>query len=294
MSTPVQGGAVDPLVDGEWLNERLGRREVCVLDCSVANVIHEGGGFELRSGRGDWEAGHIPHSQHIDLLADLSDREASIPLMAAPIPQLRDALRAAGVADGRHVVVYDNNLNMWAARVWWMLKAVSVDASLLDGGWQSWTSENRPVETGPGGDVALGPLTLVPRPSLFVGADEVLRQLGDPAACLIDALQPEVFRGERQDYRRAGHIPGAKNVPFADLVDPLTHRYLPIDQLRARFAAAGAVDAARVITYCGGGVAAASAAFTLERLGVAGVAVYDGSMMEWSADPSLPLVTGDA
>jgi thiosulfate/3-mercaptopyruvate sulfurtransferase len=97
-----------------------------------------------------------------------------------------------------------------------------------------------------------------------------------------------VHRGERQDYARPGHIPGACNVPFAELIDR-DHRYLPQDRLSAAFSGVGD----RVITYCGGGVAASSDAFVLGLLGVEDVAVYDGSLYEWAADPSRPLVLGD-
>ncbi|GAA0606159.1 sulfurtransferase [Sporichthya brevicatena] len=284
----------DLLVDGAWLASRLGSDDLVVLDCSVTNVIHEGGGFELRSGREVWEQGHIPGSQHVDLLADLSDRNSPIPLMAPPVDQLRAALVAAGVADGRQVVLYDNNLNLWSTRVWFMLRAVSVDAVVLDGGWQSWTAQDRPVETGAGAPVVPGTLTLTPRPTLFVGKDDVRASLDDSSTCLIDALQAEVFRGERQDYARPGHIPGARNVPYPDLVDHETHRFLPLEELWAKFAHAQADSAERVITYCGGGVAASAAAFVLQRLGVENVSVYDGSMMEWSSDPELPLVTGES
>jgi len=108
---------------------------------------------------------------------------------------------------------------------------------------------------------------------------------------IVDALPPDVYRGDRHDYARPGHIPGAVNVPFAALVDPDTHRYLPEDQLRAAFSGVLSADPERVITYCGGAIAASSDAFILNLLGVDDVAIYDGSLSEWSADPSLPLVT---
>jgi thiosulfate/3-mercaptopyruvate sulfurtransferase len=132
-----------------------------------------------------------------------------------------------------------------------------------------------------------------PRPGLFVGKDDVLAALGRPEVRIVDALSREVHRGERPDYSRLGHIPGAHNVPFAEVVDPQTHRYLPQDHLRALFADVLSRDPERVITYCGGGIAASSDAFVLSLLGIDDVAIYDGSMTEWAADPSLPLVTGE-
>ena len=131
-----------------------------------------------------------------------------------------------------------------------------------------------------------------PRPGLFVGKDDVLLAIDRPDACIVDALPPAMYRGEQQDYARPGHIPGAVNVPFGALVDPDTHRYLPEDRLRGTFSKVLAADPKRVITYCGGAIAASSDAFVLHLLGVDDVVIYDGSLSEWTADPALPLESG--
>jgi thiosulfate/3-mercaptopyruvate sulfurtransferase len=179
---------------------------------------------------------------------------------------------------------------MWAARLWWMLRAFGFDdAAVLDGGWRAWRAEGRPTSTEAAPDRAA---TFVPRPreGLFVGRDEVLAALDDGATCLVNALSAEQHRGEVDDYARRGHLPGAENVPAAALVDPTTHRYLALEQLRAHFAPVLDGGPRRVVTYCGGGIAASSDAFTLHRLGFDDVAVYDASLQEWAADPSLPMV----
>jgi thiosulfate/3-mercaptopyruvate sulfurtransferase len=174
-----------------------------------------------------------------------------------------------------------------------MLRAFGFDdAAVLDGGWRSWTNDGRPISVDP--PTAHPPSEFVVRfrPGLFVGTDEVRSAIDRPEDCIVDALPRAMYRGERQDYARPGHIPGARNVPFGDLVDLDTHRYLPEDQLRAVFAEVLSAGPDRVITYCGGGIAASSDAFVLNVLGVENVAVYDGSLSEWAADPALPLVTG--
>jgi thiosulfate/3-mercaptopyruvate sulfurtransferase len=99
----------------------------------------------------------------------------------------------------------------------------------------------------------------------------------------------EEHAGKVARVARPGHIPGSVKLPAGSLVDAVTHAYLDAAQLRARFAAAGALGHERVITYCGGGIAACSDALALTLLGVEKIAVYDGSMVEWAADPSLPL-----
>ncbi len=190
------------------------------------------------------------------------------------------------------VVLYDRFVNMWAARVWWMLRAFGFDAAaVLDGGWKKWTLEGRPVATDDG---ARPPRRFVarPRPALVADRAGVLAALGE-GACVLNALTEEQHRGTGGvSYGRPGRIAGSANVPARDLVDPATHAYLPPEALRARFAATGALDAGRVITYCGGGIAASSDAFALALLGREDVAVYDASLSEWAADPSLPMETG--
>ncbi len=280
---------MNQLVAAAWLQARLGSPALCVLDCSITHETHDGRPA-FGNGHSSWIQGHIPGSQHVDLVGDLSDQAVDTPLMMPPVEQLRDALQAVGVADGRQIVLYDNNFSMWAARVWWMLRAVGVDATVLDGGWRTWTRQGRPVESGEEGPRSTGTLTLTPRPGLFVTKEDVLAQLEDESSCLIDALHPKVFRGERQDYARPGHIPGARNVSALHLVDRETHRFLPLADLRERFDAASANSAERVITYCGAGIAGSSAAFVLKLLGYPRVAVYDGSLNEWTADPALPMV----
>ncbi len=279
------------LVDAAWVQERLGSGDLCVLHCSITHATDADGRPDYDSGRSSWMEGHIPGSQHVDLVGALSDRDSELPMMMPSVEQLKEVLEAVGVADGRQVVLYDDNYCMWAARVWWMLRAVGVDAAVLDGGWRTWTQEGRPVETGDQPPASAGTLTLTPRSGCFVTKDEVLGQLGSESTCLIDALHPRVFRGERQDYQRPGHIPGARNVSAMHLVDRETHKYLPLEELREHFAGSSATSADRVITYCGAGVAGSSAAFALVLLGVTDVAVYDGSLNEWSADPTLPMTT---
>src|SRR6185295_12539184 len=128
-----------------------------------------------------------------------------------------------------------------------------------------------------------------PRPELMADKHEVLATIGNGQRCLLNALTVEDHTGTAVRYGRAGHIPSSVNVPTVALVDPVTHAYLPEAQLREQFEAVGALSRERVITYCGGGIAASSDAFVLTLLGVPNVAVYDGSLLEWAADPTLPM-----
>ena len=200
-----------------------------------------------------------------------------------------------GIGDGARVVLYEASRDMWAniwvARLWWRLRAFGFDqAAVLNDGWHKWTMEGRPVSTAP---CSYPParFTTRLRPALIADKREVLVAIGDSDTCLINALTVEDHAGATAYYGRPGHIPSSVNVPTVTLVGPVTHAYLPAGQLRAQFAAIDALSRGRVITYCGGAIAACSDAFVLTLLGITNVAGYDGSLLEWASDPTLPLET---
>jgi thiosulfate/3-mercaptopyruvate sulfurtransferase len=281
------------LVETDWLAAHLDDPALRVLECTT--ILHPlpDGGYRAESGLATWEAGHIPGSGFADLTGELSDRTSSLRFMMPPAAQLAAAMSKLGVGSGTRVVLYDRAVNMWAARVWWMLRAIGFDdAAVLNGGWRKWTLEGRPVSTEP---CAYPPGRLVarPRPELFADKFTVLAGLGDTATCVLNALTEEQHHGSGGvHYGRPGRIAGSQNVPARSLVDPKTHAYLPPDQLRKQFDASGALGSGRVITYCGGGIAASSDAFVLAMLGHKDIAVYDASLSEWAADPSLPMENG--
>jgi thiosulfate/3-mercaptopyruvate sulfurtransferase len=282
------------LVETDWLAQHLDDPNLLVLECTV--FLHPAdvpGGFRVESGRAAWAEGHIPGAGFADLPGELSDRQSRLRFMMPPAAQFAEAMGRYGVGDGVRVILYDRFVNMWAARIWWMLRAFGFDAAaVLNGGWKKWTLEGRPVTA----DVCLRQprrFTSHPRPELIADKAGVLAALGSERACVLNALTEEQHRGTGGvDYGRPGRIAGTRNVPARELVDPRTHAYLPLDTLRAKFAAAGALDAGRVVTYCGGGIAASSDALVLALLGRDDVAVYDASLSEWAADPTLPMETG--
>ena len=206
--------------------------------------------------------------------------------------QFAEVMSRHGVGDGTRVVLYDGFMNAWAARLWWMLRTYGFDeVAVLNGGWHKWKKEGRQTSS----EVPKVPIAnfeaIRPR-DCFVTSHEVLRGIGDPDTCLVDALTPEHYAGQISFYARPGHIESAVTVPFVSVVDPETQAYLPADTLRSQLERVGAMTTPRVVTYCGSGIAASSIAFSLALLGHDDVAVYDGSLSEWTTDRNLPMATG--
>jgi thiosulfate/3-mercaptopyruvate sulfurtransferase len=283
-----------PLIETHDLAERLEDSHLRLLECTtVLTPLPDNSGYCAESGRPLYAAGHLPGAVFVDLLTELSDTTGPLRFTMPAPEHLASALGAVGVGPDTFVVIYCRSHNMMAARLWWMLRAIGFDeAAVLSGGWKKWTSEGRPLTS----EVRPYPrATLVarPRPGLFVGKDAVLSAIGDSATTLVNALSREQHEGRGGiHYGRAGHIPGSRCVPARELTDPATQAYLPPARMRAMFAEAGAMGGEsprRVITYCGGGIAASSDALILTLLGAPNVAVYDNSLSEWARDPGLPM-----
>lgn len=280
------------LVVTGWLSDHLNDPKVVVLDCTVHLIPNPKTTYNVVSGRADFEKGHIPGAQFLDLQADLSDPQTKLRFMLPSADHFAAAMGRFGVGADTKVVTYSTGSVWWASRVWWMLRIFGHDnAAVLNGGWQKWGQEGRTVETGPG---AARPQASFPqrgKRDLMVGKEAVLAAIGDEAICTINALQPAQHAGTGgNSYGRPGHIKGSVNLPAAHLLDPATNAFLPPAELRRRFAGVGALDK-RVITYCGGGIAASADALALIMLGHKDVVLYDASLSEWAVDPSLPMET---
>ena len=280
------------LVSTEWLAAHIDAPDLRIFDVTVHLRPASPGPYAIESGRTDYEAAHIPGAAFIDLARDLSDASAPLPFTMPPVDRLAHALGIAGVKPGTRVVAYTTTTPMWATRLWWMLRASGFDSvAVLDGGFAKWTKEGRAVEPGSRSNPP-AQISLVPRPGAWADKQAVLSAVGDAGVCTINALSPSVHSGESQmSYGRKGHIKGSRNVSYAALLkDDGTYR--DDSDLRELFAAVGAFERPRVICYCGGGISATMDALALTRLGHPSVAVYDGSMSEWSRDPNLPMETG--
>jgi len=281
------------LVQTDALEGQLGDQSLRVLDCTTHLIPDPRITYQVVPGREDFEKGHIPGAQFVDLQGDLSDKTHRLRFMLPSVEAFAAAMSRFGVGAGTRVVLYSTANPWWATRVWWMLRVFGFDdAAVLNGGWQKWSREGRPIETGPAKPRPAGQFVVREQRPLMVGKEEVLQAIGEGAVCTINALSPEQHAGTGgNSYGRPGHIKGSVNLPAAHLLDPATNEFLSPTELRKHFEAIGAFDK-RVITYCGGGIAASADALALVMLGHPEVRLYDASLGEWSTDPSLPMETG--
>ncbi|MCL2831232.1 MAG: sulfurtransferase [Betaproteobacteria bacterium] len=250
------------------------------------------------AGKKAYRAGHLPGAQFLHLDEDLAGvRTGTNGRHPLPPPQaLRLLLESRGVGDDVQVVAYDDGSGMFAARLWWLLRWLGHEqVAVLDGGMAAWTAagfslaQEMPLtETG----------RLSERPSLVatVDADEVQRHLGDGSMCLIDARNPERFRGENEALDVVGgHIPGARNRFFRENLAP-DGRFKSAAELAREFRALlheeGAAVPMWIVSQCGSGVTACHNLLAMEIAGLHGGRLYPGSWSEWSADPKRPVAKG--
>ncbi len=280
-------GSMDLVVSTEWLAQHLADADLVVLDCTVLFATTPEGEMRRVSGSAAYAEGHLPGAGFADLIDDLSDTASPLSFAVPAAEALCAAFGRLGIGDDSRVVLYDSTIAAWAARVWWMLRAVGFDqAAVLDGGLRAWVAEGRELSTA-AYEPQVRVLTPRKRPRLIADLQEVKAAVSDDAVLLVDTLSAGHFDGSSPMYSRPGHIPGAVNASAIDLIDD-TGRFRPLEEL----AAMHPFDPEqRTITYCGGGIAASSSALTLTRLGFTDVAVYTASLQEWAADPRNPLTT---
>ena len=285
----------DAIVSTQWLETHLDDAALRIFDCTVhlrPAPPDSGVPYHPESGRADYERGHIPNAAFLDLRDELSDPGADQFFMFPSRERFVEAMERNGIGAGLRVVLYSAGSIMWATRVWWMLRAYGFEAAVLDGGFDKWTGEGRPVST-EAVTYARARFDASPRPTLFVDKHAVLSVLGDEDTLLINALAEEFYRGETPSrYGRQGRIPGSVSVPAASLLDPETHAFLSPEAVSERFNAVGVNESQPVIAYCGGGISATVDLFLLHQLGHEALSLYDASMGEWAKDESLPIERG--
>ena len=277
---------MDDLVSTEWLAQNLGQADVVVVDASWHMPASK------RKGRDEYLAAHIPGARFLDIDA-VADATSPAPHMLPNAEQFGQAMEELGVGRSDRIVAYDNSPTRNAVRGWFMLRHFGApNVAVLNGGLQKWLDEGRPTEGGkPAPRKAI--FDAIERPNEVVTKRDVRNGLGVP---LVDARGRARFEGTEEDPRpgvAAGHIPGARNLPFSELYNP-DGTFKSLEEIRRLFAAARVDPEKPFVASCGSGVTANSLIFAAKLLGNRDTRLYDGSWSEWGADPSMPKEKGPA
>ena len=277
---------MDTLVTTQWLASHLDEEDIAVVDCSAFMPA------DRRDPRAEFVEGHIPGARFLDI-NEVADRSNPAPHMLPSMGEFGRAMSGLGVGRDDRIIVYDNSPLRTAARGWFMFRHFGAErVAILDGGFQKWRAEGRPVE---GGEAR-------PRAARFdaqARSGEVVTKediIAGPGMPILDARGKARFEGSEPDPRpnvEAGHIPGSRNLPFATLYRE--DGTLKSDsELREAFEQLRIDPQASFIASCGSGVTANAILFAAHRLGGRQGRLYDGSWSEWGADPATPKERGPA
>lgn len=308
MGKPALGGAMQPdstpiLCPVATLQARLTQPGWHIVDATVVleTAAHDGD-YRVASGVATWARGHIPGAVHVDQWQGLVNPDAAYSFAYPSADQVALWLASLGVQADDTLVLYDTSDGFWAARLWWVLRSHGYHALVLDGGWQAWLQAGgavvtettdrdhavrRVVNQASSGQAPV----LASDPAYWVDR-EAVRALSQQEATgqLVCALSAPVFAGTTPTrYHRRGHIPNSLNLPARAVLND-AGGYRSASEIRALALAAGLAVDQPLRLYCGGGIAASALALGLTLAGFTDIAIYDGSLQEWSADPTLPLV----
>ncbi|MCA3271897.1 MAG: sulfurtransferase [Roseomonas sp.] len=269
------------LVSSEWLAEALGAPDLMVFDATkyLPN--------EPFDGLTKYREAHIPGARFFDIDV-VADPDTTLPHMAPTAGRFARLMGEMGISNATRVIFYDQKGLQSSARGWWLMKLFGHEkAAVLDGGLPKWLAEGRANESGDAKPATPTSYTPDFRADLLKGIGDVKHIIADGSALILDARAKGRFDGTAPEPRPglpSGHMPGAKSVPFNELLNA-DFTMKDVAALRARFAAAGADGATPIVTSCGTGVTACILALGLKQAGLGDAAIYDGSWTEWAGRP---------
>jgi thiosulfate/3-mercaptopyruvate sulfurtransferase len=280
---------MDNLVSTAWLAAELGKPDLLVFDCTkyLPN--------EPLDGRAEFAKAHIPGARYFDI-DEFADPDTDLPHMIPTPGRFAKLAGAAGISNASRVVFYDQKGLASAARGWWLMRLFGHEAAaVLDGGLPKWGAEGRPTESGEPAPAKAASFVPDFRADRVAGIGDVKRivRQGGGGAVILDARAKNRFDGTAPEIRpgiASGHMPGARNLPYTQLLNA-DQTMKPPEALRALYAAAGVGGTAPVVTSCGSGVTACILTLGMVRAGLPEGAMYDGSWTEWGGRPETPKAT---
>jgi thiosulfate/3-mercaptopyruvate sulfurtransferase len=278
-------GVIPPVVDASYLDTHP---EVVRADVRWY--------LDGRDGQAAFESAHLPHAIWVDLEHALAAHDLPATEGRHPLPTPADfaaAMGALGIGDRSVVVAYDDGGGITAGRLVTMLRMLGRDAAVLDGGLTVWAAAGRPVATGPADPLPTATFTAVPWPADRLASAGDTAALAAAGGAVLDARATERFTGDvTMIDPRPGHVPGARNAPWASVLGPDGRMKSPAE-LRHHFAALGATGG-DVIAYCGSGVSACMNVLAMEVAGLVPPRLYVASWSGWAADADRPAERGPA
>jgi thiosulfate/3-mercaptopyruvate sulfurtransferase len=264
------------LAEPDWLWAHRDDPQVRIIDCASLERF---------------QRAHIPGAVGLPVHVWLKETEGGVHVMGPNA--FGDLMSQLGVSDDTTVVAYDDLIVAYATRLWWVLKYYGhTNAKVLNGGWQRWVSEGRPVTFH---EPVVEPRHFTPHldESIICHLDDVMGKVEQPGVQILNVLPEALYQGAENwfENKRVGHIPGSRNIPSEKfLTDDDRHVFKTASELQALFRQAGLSPTNETIIHCQAGVRTTVGFFVLSLLGWDRVRAYDGSMAEWANRDDTPLV----